>query len=108
MAWINPRLDPGALWKVLTGIPGNTGLVYTLDRQTGEFLWATPTVTQNVISDIDGATGAVTENDEVVFSALGQEVLACPTPHQRQRLGDRRLQPETNTMHAVAQTPVRG
>ena len=36
-------------------------------------------MTQNVISDIDGATGAVTENGEVVFSALGQEVLACPT-----------------------------
>ena len=30
--------------KVLTGIPGKTGVVYTLDRETGEFLWATPTV----------------------------------------------------------------
>ena len=79
VAWINPRIERGAVRKVLTGIPGKTGLVYTLDRETGEFLWATPTVTQNVISDIDGATGAVTENGEVVFSALGQEVLACPT-----------------------------
>ena len=79
VAWINPRLENGEVRKVLTGIPGKTGLVYTLDRETGEFLWATPTVTQNVISDIDGATGAVTENGEVVFSALGQEVLACPT-----------------------------
>ena len=79
VAWINPRIQRGAVRKVLTGIPGKTGLVYTLDRETGEFLWATPTVTQNVISDIDGATGAVTENGEVVFSALGQEVLACPT-----------------------------
>ena len=26
--------------KVVTGIPGKTGIVYTLDRQTGEFLWA--------------------------------------------------------------------
>ena len=63
----------------MTGIPGKTGVVYTLDRETGEFLWARSTVTQNVISDIDGATGAVTENAELVFSALGQEVLACPT-----------------------------
>ena len=31
-------------------------------------------MTQNVISDIDGATGAVSENSEVVFGALGQEV----------------------------------
>ncbi|MAW63394.1 MAG: hypothetical protein CL473_05355, partial [Acidobacteria bacterium] len=41
--WINPRLRPGETRKVITGIPGKTGLVYTLDRETGEFLWATPT-----------------------------------------------------------------
>ena len=76
--WINPRLQPGEERKVITGIPGKTGVVYTLDRETGEFLWSTPTVTQNVVSDIDGATGAVTENSEVVFTALGQEVLSCP------------------------------
>ena len=79
VTWINPRLRPGEVRKVVTGIPGKTGVVYTLDRETGEFLWARSTVTQNVISDIDGATGAVTENAELVFSALGQEVLACPT-----------------------------
>ena len=33
---------------MITGIPGKTGIVYTLDRQTGEFLWARPTVMQNV------------------------------------------------------------
>ena len=77
--WINPRLQHGEVRKVVTGIPGKTGIVYTLDRETGEFLWATPTVTQNVISDIDGATGAVTENSEVVFTGDGQTVLACPT-----------------------------
>ena len=77
--WINPRLRPGEVRKVVTGIPGKTGVVYTLDRETGEFLWAAPTVTQNVISGIDGATGAVTENPEVVFTGNGQTVLACPT-----------------------------
>ena len=79
VSWINPRIQPGETRKVLTGIPGKTGVVYTLDRETGEFLWATPTVAQNVISNIDGATGAVSENAEVVFSAVGQEVFACPT-----------------------------
>ena len=77
--WINPRLRPGEARKVITGIPGKTGLVYTLDRETGEFLWATPTVAQNVITHIDGATGAVTENAETVFTGLGQEVLSCPS-----------------------------
>jgi len=77
--WINPRLRSGEMRQVVTGIPGKTALVYTLDRETGEFLWATSTVAQNAISKLYGATGAVTENSEVVFSAVGQEVLSCPS-----------------------------
>jgi uncharacterized damage-inducible protein DinB len=46
VAWINPRVKPGERRKVVTGIPGKTGVVYTLDRATGEFLWARPTVMQ--------------------------------------------------------------
>ena len=79
VSWINPRLEPGEVRKVMTGIPGKTGVVYTLDRETGEFLWATPTVTQNVISGIDGATGVVSTNSEVVFTQPGQQVFVCPT-----------------------------
>ncbi len=79
VSWINPRLRPGEARQVMTGIPGKTGVVYTLDRATGEFLWATPTVAQNVISHIDGATGAVSENPELVFTREGEEVLVCPT-----------------------------
>ena len=79
VSWINPRIQPGDVRQVVTGIPGKTGVVYTLDRATGEFLWATPTITQNVIADIDGATGAVTESAELVFTGRGQQVLACPT-----------------------------
>ena len=76
--WINPRLRPGERRRVVTGIPGKTGVVYTLDRATGEFLWATPTVAQNVINHIAGATGAVSENSEVVFTREGEEMLVCP------------------------------
>ncbi len=79
VTWINPRLRAGETRRVMTGIPGKTGVVYTLDRATGEFLWATPTVAQNVISHIDGATGAVSENPELVFTREGEEVLVCPT-----------------------------
>ena len=98
VAWINPRLRPGEIRKVITGIPGKTGVVYTLDRETGEFLWATPTITQNVISDIDGATGAVTENSEVVFTGLGQEVLACPSWGGGKNWPAGAYSPLTNTM----------
>jgi len=99
VSWINPNLRPGEVRKVMTGIPGKTGVVYTLDRETGEFLWATPTVPQNVISNIDGATGAVTENSEVVFSGLGQEVLACPTWAGGKDWEAGAYSPLTNTMY---------
>ena len=99
VSWINPRLRAGDVRRVVTGIPGKTGVVYTLDRETGEFLWATPTVTQNVISDIDGATGTVTENSEVVFTGTGQEVLACPTWLGGKDWEAGAYSPLTNTMY---------
>jgi len=99
VSWINPRITPGEQRKVITGIPGKTGVVYTLDRETGEFLWATPTITQNVISDIDGATGAVTENSELVFSSLGQEVLTCPHAIGGKDWEAGAYSPLTNTMY---------
>ncbi|MBO9603711.1 MAG: PQQ-binding-like beta-propeller repeat protein [Novosphingobium sp.] len=77
--WINPKIVPGEKRKVLTGIPGKTGIVYTLDRQTGEFLWATPTVRQTVVQSIDGATGNVTDNPAAVFTGPGQTLEICPS-----------------------------
>ena len=78
VTWINPRIRPGERRKVLTGIPGKTGIIYTLDRQTGEFLWARPTNFQNVITKIDGATGVVTVNPETTFTKAKEEHLVCP------------------------------
>ena len=98
VSWINPRLQPGETRRVVTGIPGKTGIVYTLDLATGEFLWATPTVTQNVISNIDGATGAVTENAEVVFTGPGQQVLTCPHASGGKDWETGAYSPRTNTM----------
>jgi alcohol dehydrogenase (cytochrome c) len=77
--WINPNIVPGEERQVLTGIPGKTGVVYTLDRGTGEFLWARPTVRQNVIERIDGETGQVFDNPLTVFTAPEQQRLVCPS-----------------------------
>ena len=99
VSWINPRLRAGEVRRVMTGIPGKTGVVYTLDRETGEFLWATPTIAQNVISDIDGATGLVTGNAEVIFSAEGQTVLACPNMHGGKDWEAGAYSPLTNTLY---------
>jgi PQQ-dependent dehydrogenase (methanol/ethanol family) len=99
VAWINPKLKPGERRKVLTGIPGKTGIVYTLDRKTGEFLWATPTVKQNVVSSIDGATGEVTVNPETTFTAAGQTRFVCPTENGGKNFQAGAYSPLTNTMY---------
>ena len=68
---------------VITGIPGKTGIVYTLDRETGEFLWARPTVMQNVVKNIDGATGKVEVDPERVFTHKGHDAHGVPRHERR-------------------------
>ena len=76
--WINPRLKPGEVRKVLTGAPGKTGIIYTLDRKTGEFLWARPTVRQNVLQGIDVKTGRAINNPAAEFTGPDQALDICP------------------------------
>jgi PQQ-dependent dehydrogenase (methanol/ethanol family) len=99
VSWINPRLKPGEVRKVVTGIPGKTGIVYTLDRKTGEFLWATPTVRQNVVAKIDGATGEVTVNPETTFSKVGDARFVCPTANGGKDFPAGAYSPLTHTMY---------
>jgi PQQ-dependent dehydrogenase (methanol/ethanol family) len=79
VTWINPRVRPGETRKVITGIPGKTGLVYTIDRETGQFLWARETVHQNVVGDINTESGRATVDPDRVFRRAGHEMLVCPS-----------------------------
>ena len=99
VAWINPRLKAGEKRKVMTGIPGKTGLVYTLDRATGEFLWARPTIKQTVVSNIDGATGKVTVNPEALFHKKGDTAVICPTMSGGKNWWGGTYSPVTNAMY---------
>jgi alcohol dehydrogenase (cytochrome c) len=76
--WINPNVEPGEQRRVMTGIPGKTGIVWTIDLATGEFLWARETTYQNVTSDIDVETGRVTINEDTIVTAVGEPKLVCP------------------------------
>jgi PQQ-dependent dehydrogenase (methanol/ethanol family) len=96
--WINPKVKPGERRKVITGVPGKTGLVYTLDRQTGEFLWARPTVLQTVISNIDG-DGTVTVNPETLFQKPGDSAFICPNTNGGKSFAAGSYSPQTNTMY---------
>jgi alcohol dehydrogenase (cytochrome c) len=79
VAWINPRVRGNEERKVMTGIPGKTGLVYTLDRETGQFLWARETSPQNVIAEINTESGRATVAPDKIFTRVGQELLICPS-----------------------------
>ncbi len=78
--WVsNPNVAAGEKRKVLTGIPGKNGIVWTLDRETGEFLWARETVYQNVVDRIDAVTGKVSGNLEVIPQNIEDSYgLVCP------------------------------
>jgi alcohol dehydrogenase (cytochrome c) len=79
VAWINPRVRAGSTHKVITGVPGKTGIVYTIDRETGQFLWARPTVEQNVIARVNTESGQGVVNPEKLFTGPNQEMLVCPS-----------------------------
>ncbi len=97
--WINPRVRPGEVRKVITGVPGKTGLVYTLDRETGQFLWARETVQQNVISNVNVESGAATVNPDKLFTASGQEKLICPSTSGGKNYPAGTYSPQTNMMY---------
>ncbi len=56
---------------------GKLGIVEALDRNTGEWLWATETVPQNVVASIDKATGEKTINVAAI-PAIGRTTVNCP------------------------------
>ena len=103
VSWISPNVRPGQRRKVVTGIPGKTGIVYTLDRQTGEFLWARPTVAQNVVSTIDGKTGEVIVNREALFTKINEEKVICPGSSGGKNWPAGAYNPQTNTMYMPMQ-----
>src|SRR5688572_4412412 len=103
VAWINPRVRPGERRQVMTGIPGKTGIVYTLDRATGEFLWARPTVMQNVVKNIDGATGKVEVDPERIFREKGHTLMVCPGTNGGKNWPAGAYSPRTNTMYMPMQ-----
>jgi PQQ-dependent dehydrogenase (methanol/ethanol family) len=101
--WINPRVRSGERRRVMTGIPGKTGIVYTLDRETGEFLWARPTVMQNVVKNIDGATGKVEVDPARVFTEKGQTLMVCPGTNGGKNWPAGAYSPRTNAMYMPMQ-----
>ena len=58
---------------------GKHGILWKLDRETGEFLGHKETVYQNVFDHIDPETGAVTYRQDIIDAQFEQLVPACPS-----------------------------
>lgn len=58
---------------------GKHGILWKNDRETGEFLGYAETVFQNVFTDIDPETGAVTYRDDIINAQLDEWIPACPS-----------------------------
>ncbi len=58
---------------------GKHGILWKLDRETGEFLGHKETVYQNVFDHIDPETGAVTYRQDIADAEFEQLVPACPS-----------------------------
>ena len=58
---------------------GKTGILWALDRETGEHLWNRQLVThQNIFHHIDPETGAITMNEKIIPKKVGTSHLVCP------------------------------
>ena len=58
---------------------GKPGIVWALDRRTGEVLFTRETVYQNVIKSIDPGTGKVSLNESLIPKRLDEEFFLCPS-----------------------------
>ncbi len=56
---------------------GKLGIIESLDRTNGQWLWAKQTIPQNVVAKIDEKTGAKTIN-EAAIPHIGKTTVNCP------------------------------
>jgi alcohol dehydrogenase (cytochrome c) len=77
MMSVNPDAKKGPR-KTLTGVPCKTGIAWSFDAATGEFLWAKQTTEQNLVATID-RKGLVTVNEDVVLKDVNKTYQICPT-----------------------------
>ncbi len=79
--WINPAVAGTPQERKLVVTMGEPGGLFVNDRETGEFLWASPlpftSTDRFVIRDIDVATGQVYINMDLVAKEVGEQYIIC-------------------------------
>jgi alcohol dehydrogenase (cytochrome c) len=97
MLAVNPNVSGGRR-KTLTGVPCKTGIAWSFDAASGEFLWAKPTVEQNIVERIN-EKGLVTVNENSVLKELGKTYHICPTYNGGRDWPQGAYSPKTNVMY---------
>ncbi len=77
--WINPDIPRGQERDVVVNI-GEGGGMWVLDKNDGQFLWATPfpfDVNNFILQDIDVRTGIAHINEELIVDEPGERHVIC-------------------------------
>ena len=97
--WISPDVRPGERRKIITGVPGKTGLIWTLDAATGKFLWARPTVYQNIMTGLDPQTGRPSFDESTAPRLVETPAFACPHLLGGKNQPSAAYSPDTNAIY---------
>ncbi len=92
---------------MVTGIPGKTGIVYTLDARTGEFLWGPPDhAPEPWCSRSTGPPARPTiDRPQALFNKVGDTRFICPRPRGEMQLAGEEASsaPKTGLMYIPMQ-----
>ena len=106
--WINPRIRSGRAAQGHHGHSGQDRRRCTRSTvQTGEFLWATPTVHQTMSAGIDGATGKSTVNPRHAVHQSWADRARLPDANGGKNWEASAYSPLTNTMYLPLQQHLR-
>ena len=100
VSWINPEIDSSERRKLITGIPGKPGIIWTMDARTGEFLWAKETNYQNVIVGVDIENHKGITNPQLDITEIRQRKTVCPSTTGGINWNSIAYSPQTNALYA--------
>jgi len=96
------RRAASASRKTLTGVPCKTSILWSFDREKGDFLWAKSTAVQNIVKAID-ARGKVTVNPEMIMTDINKTYHTCPTHAGGRDWPFSAYSPQTNVLYVQIQ-----
>ncbi|MCZ6752813.1 MAG: PQQ-binding-like beta-propeller repeat protein [Acidobacteria bacterium] len=90
----------GTIRKVVY-VLGKPGILWALDRESGEYLWHQQLVAfQNLYEHIDPRTGAITMNEGLIPREIGEAPLVCPGMRGGKLFQTDAYNPTTNALYS--------